>query len=109
MRSPAFFAAVATVTIAFITSPASAARTANVSLEDVRFTPSSVQVKRGDRVRWTWNDGATPHNVSSRGTLRFRSSSTKTRGIYVVRFNQAGTHRYLCTIHPGMAGKVVVR
>ena len=40
---------------------------------------------------------------------RFKSSTTKQKGTYSVRFAQSGTFRYHCTIHPGMNGSVVVR
>lgn len=105
----AAIAVAAAVTASAVAGPAGAARTAAVSLKDIRFTPKTLRVKRNDRVRWTWNDGTTPHNVASRGADRFRSSTTKTRGTYLVRFRKAGTYRYVCTIHPGMTGKVVVR
>jgi plastocyanin len=109
MRTFICMAAAAAVTSALVAGPAGAARTATVSLEDVRFKPGTVIVKKGDRVRWQWNDGSTPHDVASRGTRRFKSSSVKTRGTHLVRFTRTGTYRYVCTIHPGMKGKIVVR
>jgi plastocyanin len=86
-----------------------AAATRQVVLKDIDFKPASVTIRRGDRVRWVWRDIRTPHNVISRGRLRFRSSAVKETGTHVVRFRRRGTHRYVCTIHPGMAGKVIVR
>ncbi len=86
-----------------------AARTATVVLEDVDFKPSTVRIKRGDSVRWVWRDGATPHNVRSRGSRRFKGSGTKTDGRHTVRFRRSGTYRYVCTVHIGMDGRVVVR
>jgi plastocyanin len=88
---------------------AGAAATKQVVLKDIDFKPGNVVVRRGDRVRWVWQDPRTPHNVVSRGRLRFRSSATKETGTHVVRFRKRGTYRYVCTIHPGMAGKVTVR
>lgn len=99
----------ATAITGLLAGPAGAARTAAVSLEDIQFKPRTVTLKGGDRVRWTWKDANTPHNVTSRGSRRFKSSSTKARGTYMVRFTRAGTYRYVCTIHFGMTGKVVVR
>jgi plastocyanin len=86
-----------------------AAATKQVLIKDIDFRPRAVTVHRGDRVRWRFADGDTPHNVSSRGRLRFKSSATKTTGTYLVRFAKKGTHAYVCTIHLGMAGKVIVR
>jgi plastocyanin len=82
---------------------------AHVVLQDIEFKPATVHVRRGDRVRFSWKDGDTPHNVTSRGRLRFRSSATKTTGTYVVRLRKRGTYRFVCTIHLGMTGKVIVR
>lgn len=96
--------------VAALAAPAAdAARTRTVTLEDVAFKPGTLRASRGDRVRWVWRDGSTPHNVRSRGSRRFKGSSTKTEGSHTVRFTRAGTYRYLCTIHIGMDAKVVVR
>jgi plastocyanin len=80
-----------------------------VVVENIDFQPRAAKITKGATVRWSFRDGATPHNVVSRGTPRFRSSPVKTRGSYEVRFRRAGTYRYVCTLHPGMAGRVVVR
>jgi len=88
---------------------AQAAPAKQVVLRDIDFSPRTVTVRRGGSVRWTWRDGRTPHDVTSRGRPRFRSSATKDTGTHLVRFTRRGTYRYVCTIHPGMAGKVIVR
>lgn len=80
-----------------------------VSIADIDFNPRVKTIRRGDTVRWTWRDGNTPHNVKSRGSLRFRSSPTKTRGTHSVRFVRGGTYRYVCSIHLNMRGRIVVR
>lgn len=89
--------------------PAGASSSHTVRIKDIDFQPRTITVRRGDSVRWVWLDGSTPHNVKSKGALRFRSSPTKTQGTYTVRFSRAGTYRYVCTIHFNMKGKVVVR
>ena len=91
-------------------TPVGAARTVSVTLKDIEFKPSTVRIKRGDSVRWVWRDGPRrPHNVRPRGSLRFKGSGTRTQGRHTVRFSRQGTHRYVCTVHPGMDGRVVVR
>jgi plastocyanin len=62
-------------------------------------------VKRGKRVRWTWNSNA-PHNVRFRKL--HKQSKTVRRGTYRLRFAKRGTYRYVCTVH-GFTGKVVVK
>jgi plastocyanin len=88
---------------------ADAAVTKQVVLKDVDFSPSTVTIQRGSSVRWVWKDPEVSHDVTSRGRLRFRSSATKLTGTHKVRFSRKGTYRYVCTIHPNMLGKVVVR
>lgn len=79
--------------------------TADVSVEDNFFDPSSARVAVGGSVTWTWN-GAVAHNVTfSSGT----SSGTYATGTFVRDFPTAGTFDYLCTIHgSAMSGTVVV-
>lgn len=105
--------AVAALAVAALVVPPAGARsvrTARVTIADVSFKPSVVRIHRGDRVRWSFEDGPyTSHNVTSRGTRRFKSSSTRKTGAYTVTFRHRGTYRYVCTIHPNMRGKVVVR
>ena len=98
---------IAALTVA-IAAPAGVAATKTVVLKDIKFKPGTVQINRGSRVRWVWRDPSTPHNVKSRGKRRFRSSGTKQSGTHTVRFRRRGTYRYVCTIHPGMSGKVIV-
>jgi plastocyanin len=89
---------------------AGAATKRRVVLQDVAYSPSTLRVSKGTTVRWVWRDGAISHDVSSRGSRRFKSSATKTRGSHRVTFRRAGTYRYLCSQHPSaMRGKVVVR
>jgi plastocyanin len=81
-----------------------AAATRTVVLKNIAFSPRTVTIKRGDTVTWRWRDGGIAHNVTS---SRFRSG-TKSSGTFSVRFRNAGTFGYRCTIHPGMTGRVVV-
>lgn len=92
-----------------LATPADAGITKVVKLVDISIKPATVRISRGDTVKWQFLDGSAPHNVTSRGSTRFRSSPTKQSGTYSVRFRKAGTYRYVCTIHPNMVGKVVVR
>lgn len=79
-----------------------------VLLENIAIHPATIRVHRGDTVRWLFRDRSVSHNVTSRGALRFRSSSSRQTGSYSVRFTRRGTYRYHCTIHPSMQGRVVV-
>jgi plastocyanin len=89
--------------------PAAAGPVRVVKLQDIDITPSTIRVDRGTTVRWRFLDDRVPHDVTSRGRPRFRGSETKSSGTHSVRFARRGTYRYVCTIHPSMRGKVVVR
>lgn len=58
---------------------------------------------------WRFREPYVTHNVHSVGALRFESSENQTAGTdYAVTFRRRGTYRYVCTLHPGMKGRVVV-
>jgi plastocyanin len=82
------------------------ASTHTVTLSHIRYHPSTLRIKRGDSVRWLWEDRGTEHNVTGKGF----KSKTMGRGSFSVRFTRAGTFNYHCTIHvsEGMRGRIVV-
>jgi plastocyanin len=84
---------------------ARAASSHTITLRDVRFHPGKLSINQGESVRWVWADGE-EHNVTFHGF----HSRTMAHGSYTVRFTQAGTFNYSCTIHvsEGMKGKIVV-
>ncbi len=103
-------ATIAGIAIALVAAvPAGAGSVRSVKLQDIHISPSTVRISRGDIVKWRFLDARAPHSVTSRGRPRFRSSTTKLTGTHRVRFRRSGTYRYVCTIHPSMLGKVVVR
>jgi plastocyanin len=105
-RAPLTVVLAATLAVA-ATSAAGAGppRTATVTLKDISFHRSAVQLARGGRVTWVWKDGPSPHNV----TFAMRHSPTQKTGTYTLKFPRKGTFRYHCTLHPGMDGRVTVR
>jgi plastocyanin len=80
-----------------------------VTLKDISFAPKRLAVSKGATVTFRWRDGGTRHDVTSVGHRRFKSIASRTAGDRSVRFSRAGTYRYVCTLHPGMAGSIVVR
>ena len=85
---------------------AQAASTHAVTLSSLRFHPGTLNIGRGDSVRWLWRERGTAHNVTFAGF----HSRTQTSGSYTVRFTRSGTFSYRCTIHAreGMRGKIVM-
>ena len=68
------------------------------------FSPATVHVSKGAKVKWSWASNA-PHNVTFKSLAE--PSATTANGSYKLKFKQAGTYKYKCTIH-GFKGKVVV-
>lgn len=91
-------------------SAGAASKKAVVHIKDIDFSPKALKVKKGTTVTWRFEDGAsfTPHNVTSTGKKRFKSSTTKQDGTYSVKFTKKGTYTYVCTIHLNMKAKIIV-
>lgn len=75
-----------------------------VEVSDNRFTPDALTVAAGTEVTWTWAEGSALHNVVGDGF----ESETQPAGIFVHRFDTTGTFSYVCTLHSGMEGTVIV-
>ena len=79
-----------------------------VSMRKLRFSPKTVTVRVGQRVRWT-NDDGVDHNVTATRGASFRSSAFGQGGTYAFTPTKPGRISYVCTLHPGMSGVIVVR
>ena len=88
-----------------------AAATRTISVKDDVFAPKKATVSKKTLVTWRWASDSGAHDVVSRGTKRFKSSTIKSSGVHRYRFRKAGTYRYVCTLHEdkGMTGQIVVR
>ncbi len=87
-------------------SASSSAARATVKIKGFKFKPPTLRIRRGTRVVFVNRDGA-PHTATRRGSF---DTGTLRRGQKAaVRFRKRGTYRYICTIHPFMRGKIVVR
>jgi plastocyanin len=80
---------------------------ATVQVTSNAFTPSLVNLRRGGIVTWVWSDTTAQHNVTFNDPLL--SSQTLSTGLHSVVFQTVGTFNYVCTVHPGMTGSIVVR
>jgi plastocyanin len=86
-----------------ITSPLPG--TVLAAARDSFFTPDTIRVTVGTRVRWT-NEGKVSHTVVSDSAL-WGSNVLAPRWWFEVRFDSAGTFPYHCSIHAGMVGAVI--
>jgi plastocyanin len=80
----------------------------SVTLRNIAFSPKSLSISRGTTVTFRWRDDGTVHNVHSTGSKRFASISDRSTGSRSRTFTKAGTYRYVCTLHPGMSGRITV-
>lgn len=78
--------------------------TVAVQIEDIEFKPPKLDVKVGQTVRWT-NDDAVVHNVHADA---FKSDNLEQGDSYDWKATKPGTFHYVCTLHPGQEGDVVV-
>ena len=78
-----------------------------IPIKDFAFGPMVVTVPVGGSVTWKNNDGE-PHTVVSTGG-EFRSPALDQGDSFTFKFTKAGEYAYICSIHPQMKAKVVVR
>ena len=86
------------------TSGAAGGKTVTIDMKNIAFNPKSVTVKVGQTVKWVNQDSA-PHNVTG-GPLH--SPTFGNGGSFTFKPTKAGTISYVCTVHPGMTGKLIV-
>jgi plastocyanin len=79
-----------------------------VSMEDIKFNPSSVSVSTGDSVTWTNNDNV-GHDVTADSFKSGDSGAMQNGDTFKHTFKEAGTFDYVCSVHPGMEGSVTVK
>jgi plastocyanin len=88
-------------------TPAKATKPKVVKVKDNFYTPDSVGVSKGGKVKWDWTPTFNQHNVTLRKGPRgvrkrqFRSQTTNDPSFFFVkRFKKAGKYQFYCTVHP---------
>jgi len=86
-----------------------AAEIREIDIDNYTFSPGDLTVPPGTTVTWI-NHDETPHTVVAAGDPHaFRSGGLDTDDKFSFTFTKAGVYQYLCTVHPYMTGKVVVK
>src|ERR1700675_741337 len=80
---------------------------ATVSMDHNTFIPSEITVVPGTTVTWV-NKEAMPHTVVDLNK-GFRSKTLAKDASFSFPFATVGDYDYLCSIHPNMKGKVIVK
>jgi plastocyanin len=78
-----------------------------VAMDHSTFIPSEITVAPGTTVTWV-NNEAMPHTVVDQNK-GFRSKTLIKDAKFSFTFTTAGDFDYLCSIHPNMKGKVIVK
>jgi plastocyanin len=84
---------------------ANAPAVAHVAMKNMKFSPATIEVKKGDTVEWT-NDDITPHTATS---ATFNSGPIASDASWRHTFTEAGSFPYTCTFHPDMKAAVTVK
>jgi plastocyanin len=79
---------------------------ASVSIEGFAFAPGAARVKVGQEVTWENHDPA-QHTVTQEGR-GFDSGALASGETFKTTFDKPGQYRYICALHPGMKGTVLV-
>jgi plastocyanin len=80
---------------------------ATVSMDHNTFIPSEITVAPGTTVTWV-NNETMPHTVVN-PNQGFRSKFLVKDAKFSFTFTTPGDYDYLCSIHPNMKGKVIVK
>ncbi len=77
----------------------------HVVMRNMKFDPSTLEVKVGDTVEWK-NEDITPHTATS---ATFDSASIDPDQTWRHTFTESGNFPYTCTFHPQMKAAVLVK
>ncbi|MDN7180197.1 cupredoxin family copper-binding protein [Caballeronia sp. SEWSISQ10-4 2] len=81
--------------------------TYTVVIEQMRFNPPALTVRRGDHVRWV-NKDPFPHTASA-NSKAFDSRSIAPDASWTYVAGQPGNYPYRCGFHPTMGGTLTVQ
>jgi YVTN family beta-propeller protein len=88
-------------------SATKAAGATTVSIANFAFAPGELTIAAGDTVTWSNDDGA-PHGLAYKDGAQ--GVNLLLPGAKFARtFDRPGGYDYICSVHPYMSGKVVVR
>ena len=81
-----------------------------VVITDYKFFPQTLTVPVGTTVRWINHDNA-PHTATHRSFSgeAFDSGDLGNHGGFAHTFKTPGSYPYLCMLHQGMVGTIVVQ
>jgi plastocyanin len=87
--------------------PTSAADPNVIVMKNFHFAPVTLNIPVGATVTWK-NLDEEPHTVASDSGV-FRSGGLQENDTFGFKFDKPGTYNFICSIHPNMMGKIVVK
>jgi len=100
-------AALPELTAAGAAAVTAAASPATVDIDNFAFTPAALTVTAGTTVTWK-NEDDSPHRIGDKNGT-FKSAALDTDDTFSHTFTVPGEYAYICTIHPYMAGTIIVK
>jgi plastocyanin len=100
-------AALPELTAAGAAAVTDAASPATVQIDNFAFTPAALTVTAGTTVTWK-NEDDSPHRIGDKNGT-FKSAALDTDDSFSHTFAVPGEYPYICTIHPYMVGKIIVK
>jgi plastocyanin len=100
-------AALPELTAAGAAAVTAAASPATVDIDNFAFTPADLTVSAGTTVTWK-NEDDSPHRIGDKNGT-FKSAALDTDDSFSHTFAAPGEYPYICTIHPYMVGKIIVK
>ena len=86
---------------------AAAASPAKIKIDNFAFAPATLTVTAGTKVTWK-NEDDSPHRIGDKNGA-FKSAALDTDETFSHTFASAGEYPYICTIHPYMVGRIIVK
>jgi plastocyanin len=77
-----------------------------IIMHAMTYEPEVATVEAGDLIVWR-NDDTNPHTAVAAG--RFDSGQVAPQGTFRVTLTKPGELPYVCTLHPQMKGKIIVK
>jgi len=85
--------------------PAAKKRTHTVAISNFKFAPATLTVNSGDSVVWK-NADVAPHTATGKG---FDSGTIAAGASWRFTATRKGTFSYICSFHPTMKGRLIVK
>jgi len=83
-------------------------KTHTVEIRGMEFHPAVLTVAVGDTIVWI-NRDIVPHTATAKGPTRWNTGQLVQGQVWHFVARRAGVARYVCSFHPTMHGKVVIR